>query len=284
MRYLVLVIGVCGVASAGLLARAGLDAGMSPLALSAWRLVIASLGLLVWRLISIGRTAFDRSDQLRLAIAGLFLAVHFATWIASLNYVSIARSTLLVATAPLWAGLAGLFVPSLRPSRLFWVGLLIAGVGTAVVTTQGATFRGGEHAWLGDLLAVIGAMAIVPYLLASQSVQKRHGTLATTTWIYSAAAVVLVVCALGTSGPVMPPSPAAWGSILGMALFAQLIGHSSLNGSLKNFTASQVATTALLEPVFAAALAWPILGEAISPMQGLGGLLLLVGVGIALSG
>lgn len=283
MRYLVLVIGVCGVASAALLARAGLDAGMSPLGLSAWRLVVASVGLLLWRTLSRGRSVFDRSDQIRLALAGLFLAVHFATWIASLNYVSVARSTLLVATAPLWAGLAGLFVPSLRPSKFFWHGLLIAGVGTVVVTTQGATFRGGAHAWLGDLLAVIGAMAIVPYLLASQSVQKRHGTLATVTWIYTAAAVVLAGCALGTGGSAVPASPAAWGSILGMALFAQLIGHSSLNWSLKNFSASQVATTTLLEPVFAAALAWPILGEAISAMQGLGGVLLLIGVGIALS-
>lgn len=284
MRYFVLAVGVCGVASAALLARYGLEAGVSPIALSAWRLAVASLSLIFFQLLRPAAKKLDRQDMWRAAVAGLFLALHFATWIASLEYISIARSTLLVATSPLWAGLLGLVVPSLKPRPIFWVGLLLAGIGTLLVTSQGLSHAAQKSPeWLGDLLAVVGAIAIVPYLLFSQQVQERCGTLVTITWIYSVAAAVLLV-ALVPLGQIVPPvSSAAWLSILGMALFAQLIGHSSLNFSLRSFTTAQVATTTLLEPVFAGALAWIFMGERITLLQGLGGFVMLVGVGLSLS-
>jgi drug/metabolite transporter (DMT)-like permease len=282
MRYLVLFVGLCGVASAALLARAGLDGGMSPVGLSAWRLLVASSGLLIWRVFSGRVVDWNSSDRLRAAGAGLFLALHFATWIASLNYISVARSTLLVATSPLWAGLFGLFVPSQRPGKSFWLGLAVAGIGIWIVTSQGAVWRGGQQAWLGDVLALVGAVCIIPYLMLSQRVQKTHGTVATVTWIYTSAAVCLWGVCFATRTASLPGSGAVWGSILGMAVFAQLIGHSSLNWSLKHFSAGQVSSTTLLEPVFAAGLAWPILGEAVSGWQAVGGVVLLLGVWVVL--
>jgi drug/metabolite transporter (DMT)-like permease len=283
MRFLVLLVGLCGVASAALLARAGLDGGMSPVTLSAWRLLVASAGLLLWRVVSGPGFAWTVADRWRVFGAGTFLALHFATWIASLNYVSVARSTLLVATSPLWAGLVGLVVPSLKPKGWFWPGLGIAAVGVCLVTTQGTITKVPERAWIGDVLALIGAVCIVPYLVLSQRLQQTHGTVATVTWMYAAAAGVLWAYCLITQTATVPHSRPVWGSILGMAVFAQLIGHSSLNWSLKHFTAGQIATATLAEPVFAAALAWPILGERITLLQGVGGLVLLAGVGLVLS-
>jgi drug/metabolite transporter (DMT)-like permease len=109
------------------------------------------------------------------------------------------------------------------------------------------------------------------------------GWLTTITWIYSAAAVFLWLVAFASGTASMPTDLAAWGSILGMGLIAQLVGHSALNWCLNHFTAGQVAMSTLLEPVFAAALAWLIFGERITLAQGVGSVLLLAGVGIALS-
>jgi drug/metabolite transporter (DMT)-like permease len=217
-------------------------------------------------------------------VAGVFLALHFATWIASLRYVSVARSTLLVCTAPVWAGIAGVFVPSLRPRPIFWLGLGIAAVGTWLVTATAKPVASLiEPAWLGDLLAVLGAICIVPYLMISQRLQKGVDTLTTVSWIYaSAGAGLLGVLVLeGAAAP--PTSSEVWIAILGMAVFAQLVGHSSLNWCLRHFSPTEVAASTLLEPVFAGALAWAILGESVGWLQGLGAAVLLVGVGISLS-
>jgi drug/metabolite transporter (DMT)-like permease len=283
MRFLVLSAGVCGVASAALLARYGLDAHVSAVALSAWRLVVASAGLVLFQLIRKPQPKLERSDFWRVGLAGVFLAAHFATWIASLEYVSIARSTLLVATSPLWAGLLGLVVPALKPKPLFWVGLGIAAIGTVLVAAQdpGSTAQKGPP-WVGDLLAVVGAICIIPYLLLSQDVQRRVGTVTTITWIYSAAAVSLLLCLVPLRELTISTNESVWLSIIGMAVFAQLIGHSALNFSLRHFSTAQVTTTTLLEPVFAALLAWVFLAEKISLLQAVGGAILLAGVAVSL--
>jgi drug/metabolite transporter (DMT)-like permease len=283
VRFAVLLAGICGVASAALLARFGLDSGASAIALSALRLTVASLVLIPF--VVFGRSAprVRRDDFWRVSLAGIFLALHFATWIASLEYVSIARSTLLVATSPLWAGLLGFVIPALKPKPIFWLGLGIAAVGTFLVAIQdpGSTAHKGPP-WVGDLLAVTGAICIIPYLLLSQQVQGRAGTLSTITWIYAAAAASLLLWLIPLHQLKVPTGQNEWLSILGMAIFAQLLGHSALNVSLKKFSAAQVATATLLEPVFAALLAWVFLAERVSLLQSLGGVILLVGVSISL--
>ncbi|HVT12971.1 MAG TPA: DMT family transporter [Fimbriimonadaceae bacterium] len=283
MPILVLLVGLCGVASAALLARYGLAAGVSPEALSAWRLTVASLALIA-TVAAFRLPKIAKADIWRAAVAGVFLALHFSTWIASLEYVSVARSTLLVATSPLWAGLLGLVLPSLRPRPIFWLGLAFAAGGTILFTSQSSAAVHRGPPWVGDLLALAGAIAIVPYLLLSQTVQRKAGTLVTVTWIYAAAAAVLWFYLLPMGQAVVPRSTNAWISILGMAIFAQLIGHSSLNYALRHFSAAQVATATLLEPVFAAILAWLFLGEGLNWIQVGGGFVLLAGVGLGLRG
>ncbi|HZT43339.1 MAG TPA: DMT family transporter [Chthonomonadaceae bacterium] len=287
-HYLLLLGGVFAVSSAALLARWGLDAGMGAAPLAMWRLTLAGLLLVAWDL---GRTAerppLPRPVRIRLAAAGVCLALHFVAWFVSLELIPVARSTLLVTTAPLWAGLLGLVVPALRPQRGFWSGLLVAAVGLFLVTASGAGRSGPVYVekgvgHLGDALAVLGAVMVVPYFLLVQQAQIRFGTLRVVTWVYTAAALCLWLVALGQRQIVLPPSPVAWLSVLGMALVPQLLGHTALNRSLRAFSAGQVTAATLLEPVFAAALAWPLLGERISLRQAFGAALLLGGVALAL--
>ena len=204
-----LIAGVCAVGSAGLLARVGLDSGLEALPLAAWRLTVASLLLAVAQYARNRRTVqatIQPAHRAGMTLAGVCLALHFVAWFASLNTLSVARSTLLVVTSPLWAGLLGLLVPALRPGRRFWPGLALAGIGLVLVTT-GGTGRAaqGFHAppsfWQGDAPALAGAMLIVPYLLLVQRAQVALGTLRTVTWTYSAAAVCLWVLAIARHAP-----------------------------------------------------------------------------------
>jgi drug/metabolite transporter (DMT)-like permease len=293
LPFAVLLVAQLAVGSAALMARAGLEHGMSALSLATWRLTIASL--LVVGLLKV-RSRFDvpgcppltRRDQLRLVAAGVCLGLHFLTWFASLRYVPIARSTLLVATTPLWSGLADVLFLGRRLSLLFWCGLALAGTGAWGVTMGGASgppvgFIGGPPA-LGDALAVAGAVLMAVYYLLVQEVQARQGTGRTVAWTYSTAALSLWPAALlaGGNAGVLPGNAVAWAAVLGMALVPQLIGHTALNWSLRRFAASEVATATLLEPVFAGALAYLFYGEAVTPIQGIGAAILLAGVALAL--
>jgi drug/metabolite transporter (DMT)-like permease len=271
-----------------MLARLGLDAGMSALQLAMWRLTFASVLLVAWRLRPGGSVPTLRpAVKVRLAVAGLFLALHFMTWFLSLRSLPVALSTLLVSTSPLWAGLLGVIRPDLRPPRGFWLGLLVAGIGMLLVTQHGAggatpmLHRAGPL-WMGDLWAILGAIFVVPYMLLVQQAQAEYGTVTTVTWTYAAAAVCLWLIALATEPIVVSHSPTVWLSALGMAVVPQLLGHTALNRSLRHFTAGQVAAAMLLEPIVAAVPAFLFLGERVTLQQALGAALLLAGVAITL--
>lgn len=285
--YAVLIGAQLAVGSAALMARAGLAAGLSPLALSAWRLTIASAILLLLR--SGRRSApvapLSSREAARLLAAGICLGLHFATWFASLQLVPVASSTLLVNTSPIWTGIAaGLFLKRRLPVT-FWIGVAIAVPGAyLVVATPGAL--SGSHASprFGDGLAVAGAIFIAAYLLLVQDLIPRLGTNHVVAWTYTTAAVSLwPVTLLAGPSSALPRSAAAWLAVIGMALVPQLMGHTAMNWSLRRFSAGVVAATTLLEPVFAAALAWWLLAEPLTARQGIGACILLLGVGLALA-
>lgn len=168
----------------------------------------------------------------------------------------------------------------------FWLGLALAGVGVYLLVgnSQAQPLAGTRGPiWLGDLLAVAGAVTIAAYLLIAQRIQPKLGSLRMVAWTYSFAAVTLWLAALfmGSAAGATPASQAAWLSILGMALIPQLIGHTAMNWSLHHFSAAAVSAATLVEPIFAAALAWWLFKEPVTALQAAGGAVLLVGVGFS---
>lgn len=289
--YAILVGAQFAVGSAAILARLGLSEGLGPISLSAWRLTLAAAILVVFiqvrRVGPVGQVGpLSRRDIALLVAAGIMLGLHFAAWFASLQRIPVARSTLLVCTSPVFAGLIGIgFLHHRIPAR-FWWGLLIAGFGVAGVTSVGeqdSSILEGP-AWHGNLMALAGAAAIAGYLLIAQQLQSRLGSAQLVAWTYSCAALFLWPVALGTeSGRLLPAGLAGWGAIAGMALIPQLIGHTAMNWSLRRFTAGAVGAATLLEPVFAAALAWWLFAESITALQAAGAAVLLAGVALSLS-
>ncbi len=223
---------------------------------------------------------------LTLILAGAALALHFWAWFVSLQHIPVARSTLLVSTTPLWAGLGMWVVTRRRPPKAFWLGLAVSGVGAWLVTSAGVAqaLQPGANTALGDGAAVLGAIGIAAYFLLVEPHQGILGTWRVVAWTYpsAAAATWLALGAAGSSSGVMPITAGAWGAIVALALVPQLIGHTALNWSLKHFTAGAVGAATLLEPVFAGFLAWLALGETPTLLQIAGAAVLLGGVALAL--
>lgn len=290
--YAMLAGAQVAVGAAAIFARFALS-GASPLAVSAWRLTIASAVLLVIAItprLRSGPLAYARGrsiphdDIKRNALlfigAGIALAVHFATWIASLDYTSVAISTLLVATTPIWTALYDSVVHKRHLSAVAWGAFALGALGLVLVVGYNKTQPPvAGHELLGDALAIAGAIAIGAYFILVREVRESFGTRSIVTRTYSWAALALLIASFAAQQPPPPLADArAWGGILAMAFISQLLGHTALNAALRWFSPSAVAMSTLLEPVTAAILAFFIFRESLTPLALGGGVLVLVAI------
>jgi len=224
----------------------------------------------------------SRSDLLWAALSGLFLALHFATWITSLEYTSVATSVVLVATSPVFVGIGGMLFLKERPGKLLLAGIVLTIAGSLVISW--ADFLGGHSSGVGNLLALSGAVAVAGYPLVGRRLRKHMDTLSYVTVVYSFGAVILLVWALLFRLPLAGYSREVYFLMFLIAFIPQVIGHTSFNWALQHVSAATVAVIALGEPIGAPILALFILGEKITAIQLLGGMFILIGVGFALRG
>ena len=224
----------------------------------------------------------SRAVWVRLVLAGLCLAVHFLTWFAALDRTPVARATLLVCTVPLWTTLGNLVLGRRRVSPLYWLALAVAACGIWLVTFSAA--EAATRATLaGDLLALLGGLLFAVYLLCVEGLHETISSQRQVTVAYSVAAVVLWAgLLLGSGGARLHYSPGVWRALLGMTLGPQIFGHTLLNWSLRHYPSSTVAFAILLEPILAAVMAWWLLHQALTPLQMLGGLLVLVALALVI--
>jgi drug/metabolite transporter (DMT)-like permease len=222
----------------------------------------------------------DGPTERRLAVAGLLLAAHFACWIASLDFASVALSTLLVCSSAIWTEAYAV----LRRGRIdLYAAISVAGALAGVAIVVGAPDR--VNTPLGLALAIGGAIAIAAYLIVVRATDARYDTLAVTSRTYTYAAVALIVAAAFAHDHLPPTGDLrAWGGILAMALISQLFGHTALNAAVRVLSATFVSTTTLLEPVVAAALAAWLFGERLGATTALGALVILAAIAVALRG
>jgi drug/metabolite transporter (DMT)-like permease len=283
LPFLVLAAGVLVTSTASILIRFAQAEGVPSLSIAAGRLAIAALLLtpLAWSRNGADLRRLGRRDLLLAAASGVFLAIHFATWISSLAYTSVASSVALVSTNPLWAGLASVLIFRERLRRGIVAGILLTLGGTALIllSDSGAEAAARHSApLLGNLLALIGALAVTGYFLIGRALRQRLPLLAYIWLVYGTAAVVLVATAAVAGRPLYGFSPLAWLCLLGLALGPQLLGHSSLNWALRYLSATFVAVALLGEPAGSALLALAFFGERFAPLQLAGFVLLLAGI------
>ncbi len=291
----VLLLGIFAVASASLLIRfAQREAGS--LVIAAYRMGLSGLILIPFaiprhsaELRKLGRREFGLA-----ALSGLFLAIHFATWILSLQYTSVASSVVIVTSNPLWVALLAPIFLKERLTPAIAIGMLVALIGGIVIAVSDSCAQGAAglscpplsefvqgRAFFGDFLALIGAWAGAGYILIGRRLRPQLSLTAYIFLVYGISALILIAMLPFSGQPVFGFSPIIYVFLLLLALVPQLLGHSSFNWALAHLPASYVSIALLGEPVSATILALIILGEVPSRTKLLGAAFILGGILIA---
>jgi drug/metabolite transporter (DMT)-like permease len=238
---------------------------------------------IVWSRYRAELAQLRRSDLALVLLSGLLLAVHFASWITSLEYTSVSTSTVLVSTNSLWVALASPFLLRERLSRVTLIAVVIAVVGVFWISATGDTgtaLHQGQSA-LGNVLALIGAVAVGGYYMCGRRVRAKVSVIPYIWLTYGTASIVLIAVVLVTGQQVVGLAPDAyfWMTLIG--IFPQLIGHSAYNYALGYLSAAYVSLTIPVEPIGATILAAILLREPLVPQHIFGGALILLALVVA---
>ncbi len=281
--YLVLAVGVLIVSTAAILIAAAINDGARPLTIAAGRLTFAALLLTPIALTKSGHElqVISRRDWLLGVGAGTFLAVHFAAWISSLDYTSVASSTALVTTNPIFVALASWLIFRERLSWGVWAGVGLTVLGSALIGFSDSGGGGGSNPLLGDGLALLGAVCASGYFLLGRSLRARLTILPYIWMVYSSAAVILLVWMALAGQSLFGLPTSVYLLLLGLAIGPQLLGHTAFNWAIRYVSATLVTVAILGEPIGSALLAFLILQQPIQGLQLMGGGVLLLGIAVA---
>jgi drug/metabolite transporter (DMT)-like permease len=273
-----LVLGVAAVSTSAPLIRL---ADAPPLAVAFYRNAFAAAVLLPIALV--GRRGELRGlvgrDALALTMAGALLAIHFAAWIPSVALTTVAASTVLVTSQSVWAAVGGRLVFGERIAGAAVAGIVLALAGAVLIS--GFDFAVSTRAFLGDLLALLGAVTAAGYLLTGRRLRQRLSLPTYAGAVYGVCAVLLLVAMLVVGTPVAGYEPRVWLLFALMAAGPQILGHTVFNYLLREVDATVVAVAIMGEPVGASLLALALFGEVPPVSAVVGGVLILAGIYVA---
>ncbi|MDE0959222.1 MAG: DMT family transporter [Planctomycetota bacterium] len=220
------------------------------------------------------------------SIAGVCLALHFGAWMASLKFLSVATSVVLVYVHPVIVYSIEVMRRPASADRWRLAGVVVTLFGTGILAKAASAEGTGVESMVGITLALVGSVAFVGYIFAGRSATRQLSTAVYTSRTYSIAALVLAVYLLisgasGTSaGLLLPENGQEWWLAAMLALFPTLLGHTPLNAALKHLPPSVVSTAFLGEVAVAPMIVWiyPGLREAPPEEFWSGGPLVVLGI------
>ena len=276
--YLVLCSGVLAISTGAIFARL---ADAPALVTAAYRVGLAAL-------ILIPMACIKTRDEIRhltikdirgVLLAGLFLALHFATWISSLKYTTVANSVVLVNMSPLWVGLLAPLVLKEKVNQATMVGIILSIMGGLIIGS-GDLAADSLTLW-GDCLAVIGGLCLAGYLMTGKQLRSRLSLVSYVAMCYGTAAVVLWIIVLAMGFQIYGFTHQTLAAFWGMAIISQIVGHSCYNWALRYCSASLVALSLLGEPVVSTILAYLLFKEGLTLIKFGGGFLIMAGIYLA---
>lgn len=279
--YAALLAGIIATSFAAIFIRL---ADAPALVIAAWRLGLASLALAPVAAARSGaqvRRLDARAWRVALG-AGILLAIHFAAWITSLQYTTVASSVVIVTTSPVWVALASVFFWHERLPRVVVAGIALAVMGGVVI--GGRDLAVGGSSLFGDMLALVGAWSVAGYFLAGRRLRNALPLLPYVAIVYSIAALSLVAAVTLAGAPLVGYSSQTYAMFVLLAAVPQLIGHSSYNFALRHLSATLVSVATLGEPIGSTLLAAAVLGEQPSSLVVLGGSIVLGGIALVTIG
>lgn len=255
---------------------------IGPVATAFHRLFLALPFLWVW-------SGIDRRQSLKhpasprprpamkwMALAGVLFALDMAFWHESLHHTTVANATLLTNAAPIFVTLAARFLFQEVITKTFVIGMCVTFMGALMLT--GASWSTSSERLYGDGVALIAALFYAGYMLSIKQLRRHLNTapLMARTALFSA--MVLGVMAWGMEEPLIPASAGGWGVLIALALTGQVLGQGLIAFGFAHLPASFSAVSLLLQPLVAAVAAWLLLKESMSPLQLVGGGVILAGI------
>ena len=288
-------IAILAVSTASIFIRFAQSDGAPSLVIAALRLTFATF-ILTPIALTKHREEIKRFTQTEILLgvfSGIFLAAHFAAWITSLEYTSVASSVVFVSTGPLWVALLSplLLKEHLARTAIIGLGLSLAG-GAIIGLSDACIWDGGlscptlqdvmqGRAMWGNFLALLGALTITGYLIIGRKLRSSISLIPYIFMVYGIAAIMLIVLMFASDNSPFGYASKTYGWIFLLAALPQLIGHSTFNWTLKYMPATFVAVTTLGEPIGSATLAFFILKETPTLAVVIGGVFILTGIYLA---
>jgi drug/metabolite transporter (DMT)-like permease len=273
---LALLVSIVAVSTASILIRMS---AAPPMAIATWRMALSTLMLLPFFTTG-GRpqrlAAMSTKEKLTLAGVGVVLAVHFASWITSLSFTSVASSVIFVHVDPIFVALVSHFLLGERVGRRVAVGIVVAFAGATVIAL--GDLGVGQENLVGDLLSLVGAVALGIYILAGRWLRQSLDLVSYVTPVYATSAVVLAAGSLAMGVPLVGYPGGEMLLFFAIALVPMIFGHTVYNWALRWISAPVVSISLLGEPVGASILAYIVLAESPGPMVLLGGAVTLAGI------
>jgi drug/metabolite transporter (DMT)-like permease len=274
-QHLIIFIGVVSVSFAAIFIRL---AEAPPLIIGSYRLLMASL--ILWPL----TLKYSRNELRDLTlrdlgltlVSGVFLGLHFGLWISSLSYTSVATSVILATSSPLFVAIASYVILKEKITREIITGIVVCFVGVAFICY--GNWGIGTDSFIGGILALLGALAASGYMLIGRKLRQRMGLLVYSAIICSSAGILLLIASLVSGYSLSGYTGFTYLMIILLTVIPQLLGHLSLNWSLRFVSATLVTIAVLGEPVGANIWAFVILGEKPQLFEIIGSVFILAGI------
>ena len=274
-KIVIVGIGLLAISSASILIKL---CSAPALVIATYRLSLAASffwGLALFR----GKKITEHYSRQQFSVAvisGVFLTIHFATWVSSLKLTSVASSVVLVQCSPIFVVFGGYFFLKEKINFKMLPGILLAIAGAVMISVHDLAFSRAQ--FVGNMLAIGGAVGAAGYILAGRKLRVHLDTVQYVTVVYSIAALFLLLMTVGAGYSLFNYELKTFGLFFAIATVPQVIGHTVFNWSLKYFSATTVSIIILGEPIGASILAVIFLAEGLDAIKILGGIVIILGV------
>jgi drug/metabolite transporter (DMT)-like permease len=266
--FAALVLGNVAIAFGPLLVR---YADTGPIATGFWRMILAVpvMALIAWR------TGFRISGVpvnflWLLVFAGAAFGLDIAAWHIGIFQTKIGNATLFANCASILLVLYGIYLTRRLPGRMQLFAIALAIGGAALL--MGQSFELSPRNFVGDILCLLAGVLYSIYLVAMIRVRASTESWGTLTLASIVAAIVLLACALAAGEQVLPVN---WTPLILLALTSQVIGQGLVTYAMSHFKPLVIGLALLLQPALSAAAGWAAFGEALTPFDLAGGLMVM---------
>lgn len=248
-----------------------------PAAAGFWRFLFA-MPLLLLLTARPGGEGIGRPSKWMM-LAGLFFALDLSFWHYGIVMTSVANATVLCNLTPVVVTLFGWIVFRDRPRPLIIVALILA-MGGAFAMAAAASGQQGTNPLLGDLFSLSVSLWYSGYFLAVKAARSSAGAMRVTLWATGVGVPMLGAVSLLLGETIIPASGSGWAACIGLGIM-HVVGQGGVAWSLGKLPAAITAVTILIQPIVAGLLSWWIFGETLTPIQALGGALVLAAIVLA---